>query len=142
MTWPDRIIEFFKKIEEPFSEVLCAHGCREGWLQGELFRYFRTAENGFVVNCACSGNRVRHDVHCKLPTEMLAELKVYPKNFHGPTRTYLGPLTGKGRLSREEIENVGPKNNSFLADVLRLMQSSKHLERYMILVIEKKGNEQ
>src|SRR5947208_155416 len=77
MSWPDRLITFFREIASPLGVILNASGCREGWIQGEMFRHFSPGNNGFSVNCSYANSRMKHDLHCKKPTEVVAELKVY-----------------------------------------------------------------
>ena len=38
-TWPQFFTEFFDHSEAALSVVLNASGCREGWIQGEFFRF-------------------------------------------------------------------------------------------------------
>ena len=70
-------LALFAEIARRMAVVLKADGCREGWLQGEFYRHFRPQYNGFRVNCSYRGGRVKHDLYCPLPNEMVAELKVY-----------------------------------------------------------------
>jgi hypothetical protein len=146
MPWANRFLALFSEIASPLSVVLNADGCREGWLQGEFYRYFRTPGNGFRVNCSYCDNRVKHDLYSVRPTEMAAELKVYglmgyyTKNLYG--RSYISrfvPQVPGNRLllSQEEIGDLQPAPSSYLADVLRLQQLPASVERYMILVLKK-----
>jgi len=52
MSWVDRFFEFFRLIEPSPAAVLNAYSCREDWLQGEFYRHFFTAENGFRLAVA------------------------------------------------------------------------------------------
>ncbi len=152
MNWVERFFQFFRLIEQPLGVVLNANSCREGWLQGEFYRHFLTAENGFLVNCRYSDEGPEHDLYGALPTEMVAEIKVYgqrgyyKKNLYGAhdIRRFL-PATPGGRLpiSIAQIEELltGTKNaektNSYLRDVRRLHAIPASVERYLILVIQK-----
>lgn len=146
MSWPEQFLAFFRKVEAPLGVILNADGCREGWLQGEFFRHFRTPESGFLVNCSYCEKRVKHDLHCHLPTEMISGLKVYDlcgyynKNLHGRSniKRFLPAVAG-GRvfLSSSAIQKLGPAPRSYLGDVLRLQGMQASLERYMILVLRK-----
>jgi hypothetical protein len=131
MTWPDRFLEFFQKIEEPFSVVLGADGCREGWLQGEFYRRFQ--DNGVQVNSSNSGRK--HDLHCQFPTEMLAEIKIYKTDIRGRRIKDRVKAKGAAPLSIDDIDDLRPPEGSYLADVSRLMRMSTPEERYMIVVI-------
>jgi hypothetical protein len=94
MSWPDRFLALFCEIASPLAVVLNAEGCREGWLQGEFYRHFRTPENGFRVNCSYCDSRTKHDLYCERPTEMAAELKVY-----GLSGYYTKNLCGQSNIS-------------------------------------------
>lgn len=59
MSWPERFLALFCEIASPLAVILNAEGCREGWLQGEFYRYFSTPENGFRVNCSYLGDVLR-----------------------------------------------------------------------------------
>ena len=144
MSWPDRLFALFAEIARPTAVVLNADGCREGWLQGEIYRYFHPKYNGFRVNYSQGSGRVKHDVYCPLPTEMIAELKVYGmrgyfnKNLCGRSniKRFLPAVAGaRVNLSQEEIDDLGAAG--YLADVCRLRQLPDSLERYMILVLQK-----
>jgi hypothetical protein len=146
MSWHERFLALFREIASPLAVILNAEGCREGWLQGELYRHFHTSENGFRVNCSYCGSRAKHDLYCERPTEIVAELKVYglsgyyPKNVCGQSNiSRFLPATSGTRLflSKEEIELLKPAAGSFLGDVLRLQRLPAALERYMILVLQK-----
>lgn len=146
MDWMDRILAFFRTIEAPLADVLQADGCREGWLQGKFFRHFKSAENGFRVNCSYRKPRVKHDLYCARPSEMVAELKVYglrgyyPKNLYGRSniQRFTPDVPGtRVFLSLSDIETIRPSGNSFLSDVLRLYGLPGHVERMMILVLQK-----
>ncbi len=64
MSWPDRFLALLADIARPMAVVLNADGCREGWLQGEIYRHFAPRHNGFRVNCSYRSGRVKHDVYC------------------------------------------------------------------------------
>jgi hypothetical protein len=146
MDWSERLITFFEAIATPLACVLRADGCREGWIQGEMFRHFRTENNGFRVNASLAGGRVKHDVHCLKPTEMVAELKVfglsgyYNKNLYGASdisRFKPSEDTGRLLLTSQDIESLETFGNSFVSDVQRLIRLDRDIERYMILVLQK-----
>lgn len=132
MTWPDLFLEFFQEIEEPFSVVLEAQNCREGWLQGEF--YWRFQKNHVQVNYSNSGHKF--DLRCRSPTEMLAEIKIYARNDirHGRIRQFV-KAKGGAPLSLGDINDLQPPDGSILSDVRRLMEMSMPQERYMIVVI-------
>jgi hypothetical protein len=148
MAWPDLFLDFFRSISPHLTVVLNASGCREGWIQGELYRHFWTPQNRLLVNCSYSSNRVKHDIYCEQPTEMVAELKVYGyaeyynKNLYGKSnikRFLPAVVGGRVALSHSEIHRLQPAAGSYLSDVLRLQTVPSTVERYMILVIQKAG---
>lgn len=47
--WFERMRLFFEDRRDTISNILDAGGCREGWLQGEMFLAFRSTP-GFVMN--------------------------------------------------------------------------------------------
>ena len=148
MTWVERFFAFFREIEPSLAVVLDASSCREGWLQGEFYRHFRTDENGFEVNRRYRAGGVPFDLYSPAPTPMVAEVKVYGesgyfnKNLHGRSniRRFL-PATHGSRVpvSVTEIETLleGTKGNSYLRDVCRLHTVPAEVERYLILVLQK-----
>ncbi len=149
----DRFFSFFRQIEGPLGIVLNANGCREGWLQGELYRYFRTPENRFAVNRRYEKSGPEHDVYCALPNEMVAEVKVYGlrgyynKNLYGSSNLsrFIPPESGQRvPVSTAEINELLArplaKTNSYLRDVLRLQAVPPRVERYLILVLQKAGS--
>jgi len=129
MKWPQRFLDFFCQIEAPFSKVLEADGCREGWLQAECFRAFQSC--GLKTNQVVSG--VKHDLVCDLHPKMIAEIKIYVDDI----KRHKARIRDRGRLPwlLADIETLGPQTGSYLADVLRLMKKSGSEERYMILIL-------
>lgn len=114
MNWVDRFFTFFREIEPALAVILDASSCREGWLQGECYRHFRTDENGFEVNHRHRAAGVPFDLYCRAPSAMVAELKVYGqwgyynKNLHGRNRD--GRIIGSSRLDG----GSGARGNSSL----------------------------
>jgi hypothetical protein len=150
MTWPEEFLGFFHEIAEPLTTVLNAEGCREGWIQGEFYRYFRKKVNGFQVNRCCAGKREKYDLYCNPPTAIVAEVKVYCRP--GPrTRAILSRIeqshpkiaNESAAITRNQIEELAPAPGSYFSDVLRLQKLSAPMpiERFMILVLQKKSGE-
>lgn len=48
--WIEGFRELFKSIEDSLPVVLDAAGCREGWIQGEAYKFFRNCGDAFYVN--------------------------------------------------------------------------------------------
>jgi hypothetical protein len=76
-------LKFFVKtigdIKNPLSVVLSASGCREGWLQGEIFRAGRKYD--LRVNEFRLGKRQTADISCGKGPSMLAEIKIVGANY-------------------------------------------------------------
>ncbi|MCI0365518.1 MAG: hypothetical protein L0219_16770 [Phycisphaerales bacterium] len=94
-------------VQDPLAVVLRATGCREGWLQGELFRAGR--EHGLRVNDYKLGNGKKADLSAPA---MIAEIKIVGADYQ-------------------------PKMRHFIeSDVQRMRQvSGVDTERYIILII-------
>ena len=145
MAWVRRLQMFFREIEVPLSFVLNAEGCREGWVQAELFRRFRPRNRTFNVNCSLESRQAKHDIVSGTPPSLVAELKVYglsgyyTKNLYGKSNVSAFHPSGDERVAytREMIEALNPQPGSYLKDVLRLAQTVGVTERLMILVLQK-----
>jgi hypothetical protein len=74
-------------VHEHFAVILKAAGCREGWLQGELFRAGRKFD--LRVNEFSLGNRQTADVSCGDLPEMLAEIKIVGADYFAKMRAYI-----------------------------------------------------
>ena len=150
-----RLGAFFEEIQSPLSFVLNADGCREGWIQGELFRHFRPTDPSFNVNCSHASKRIKHDMVCGTPVALVAELKVYglrgycDKNLYGGSLAAYQPLPADRRIpvDLDTIIKLEPDRenksawraywSSYFADVRRLSQIADVPERLMILVLQK-----
>jgi len=148
-SWPERLIEFFKKIDKPLGEVFDAGGLREIWLQGELYRHFKTQDISFAVNHSLTNFRIKHDLYSKLPTEMIAEIKIYglrgfqPKNLDGSSvKKYQSEsIGGRIHFDKARIENLTEMGKeTYLSDVRRLHNIIQKIEKYIILVLKKDPN--
>ena len=109
-TWTSFLIEFFDNIQDALSEVLNASGCREGWLQGEFFRY--GAERDLRVNEYSLGGQKRADLYCPKEPRMIAEIKIIGADYQAKMRDALD----------EDVDRLK-----------RVVDSG--LEKYMILII-------
>lgn len=124
--------------------MLPAVGCREGWLQGELFRFYRSGpDSAFVVNSHKLANaRGTVDLRGSAPFRWIAELKIYgldylSKNITGRSNIdAFVPVRANGRVfvGDAHLATVHPTEGSLLKDLLRL-RSEDEPNRYMVLVI-------
>ena len=145
MTWIEALREFFQRIEAPLSVILNANGCREGWIQGELFRHFRPTDATFKVNCSHASNRIKHDIVCGRPVSLVAEMKVYglhgylEKNLYGGNLAAYQPPSEDHRIpvTLDTILKLQPTPGSYLNHVRRLSLTADVSERLMILVLQK-----
>ena len=108
--WEQFFLDFFDYSAEAIGIVVSASGCREGWLQGELYRAGR--RRGLRVNEYPLGGNRKADLCCRESPRMVAEIKVLGADYQGKMRYALD------------------------ADVERMSAiQDGELERYMILVI-------
>src|SRR5262245_25875511 len=108
--WMTFFADTIAALHEPLSVVLQASGCREGWLQGELFRAGRRYD--LRVNEYGLGGRQTADVSCGEAPDMLAELKIVGADYFPKMQGYIE------------------------SDVARMKAvSTSGTQRYMILVI-------
>lgn len=77
--WLAFFVQAIEAVHEPLSVVLTASGCREGWLQGELFRAGR--QYNLRVNEYALGGRQTADISCGDGPEMLAEIKIVGADY-------------------------------------------------------------
>jgi hypothetical protein len=84
-------IKFFastiESIQEPLTTILAASGCREGWIQGELFRAGRPFD--VRVNEYALGGRRTADVSSGEVPDMLAEIKIVGANYYPKMQGYI-----------------------------------------------------
>ena len=143
--WTRLFKEVFDSLSEPFSVVLNAAGCREGWLQGEFFRRLHVRDHAFVVSEHKIGPRAKADLYGEKPSRMVAEIKVYglngyqKKNMDGLASHiawYVPEQEGQRvDITREQIN--GARSGSLLYDLFRLQHVKGEIEKYLILVIQK-----
>jgi len=111
MDWMGFFADAVDKIHKDLAEVVVnAAGCREGWLQGELFLAGR--ERGLRVNECAIGHRKKADLSFGDPPTMVAEIKII----------------GAGYFPKQQY--------ALEEDVNRMRRfAGRNAERYMILVI-------
>jgi len=145
MNWPHELADFVRRVEGPLSVVLNADGCREGWLQAELYRYFHPVQPAFRVNQSLSDGRVKHDLVCLGPSPMVGELKVYgqsgyyQKNLHGRSNIdQFVPESPDQRvcITAAQLAELQP-TGGFLHDVHRLHQLQDVATKVMVLIIQR-----
>jgi hypothetical protein len=69
MNWTQQFRDFFTSRKEQLAEILDAGGCREGWLQGEIYLHFRK------TNLQTNATGKKYDLFCDAPP-MVGEIKI------------------------------------------------------------------
>lgn len=135
--WRKRILRFFRDPAqgEALTEVLSARACREGWLQGQLFRWMRRAHprSGFEVNKRRAN--VLFDISAD-DAPMVGELKVLGSGYQ--TKVVGGALRDlASRLDRPVTANDAAATYRWglLKDYSRLMQPGVQSDTDRILVL-------
>ena len=147
-TWIDAFRHAFDGMAADLAVVLNAKGCREGWIQAELFRRLSQSDPDFSVNSYKLSKGKTADLHGQKPNPMLAEVKVlgtegyYNKNLAGCSNLALFlPANEKDRvdLCDEHLAVVDDAVDSLLRDFGRLKSAPANFERYLILVLQTSG---
>jgi len=69
MDWIAYFDDFFSERAAKLAEMMKAAGCREGWVQGEMYLHGRDLE------IETNATRLKYDILCKSPP-MIAEIKI------------------------------------------------------------------
>ena len=157
--WLDQFRAFFhqKEFGEALPTVLPAHGCREGWVQAEAFRYFRAQGLPFYVNTLAlekaAGNRYcKADFSAHSPDDedaeplFAGELKLlgtrwyYDKNLTGGPIRELARRAKEGEpiLFRDDERTRELGSLGVLGDYFRLnrFRSAGPCAKLLVLMIE------
>jgi hypothetical protein len=149
MNWIDHFKLAFDAIQGPLSSVFDAESCREGWLQGELYRRLVAHDKQFRVNhyvlpAPDGSKRPKADLYGENPARMVAEMKIlgtfgyYQKNIDGNSNinAYL-PSDSSSRVdvTQDHLDRVNSGVSSVLRDYQRLKSITDDVEKYLILVI-------
>ncbi len=139
----------FDALAPNLGVVLNAVGCREGWLQGELYRHLVAQDLDFQVNSYKLGPRKKADLYGIRPVPMIAELKVfgvegfYNKNLDGRSNIDIYRTSKSDTridLTDEHLQRVHPSVDSLIRDYQRLRDHpSRDTEKYLILALHLKG---
>lgn len=138
---------FFRDNAKNIGIVLYAEGCREGWIQGEMYRQ-STDENFMVNSYKLKNHRGTVDLCGEQPAgsdtkqPMVAEIKIIApsflqKNIDGNHNIDKYLQNNVIKINNESLAGVNLKEGSLLKDVVRLksIDDNEGLERYMILII-------
>jgi hypothetical protein len=76
--WLELLVDFFDSHSAALGEVFDAAGCREGWLHGELFRWFKFRQglDSFLVNSLWISDSQKADFSAETPTRVVGEMKL------------------------------------------------------------------
>lgn len=76
--WIELFEEFFKSRSDAIGEIFDATYCRENWLHGELFRWFRfrRSYSTFKVDSLPLSNSHKADFSAEEPTPLVGEIKL------------------------------------------------------------------
>lgn len=147
MVTPPLLELAFAGMQASLPTVLSARGCREGWIQAELFRFYHSGHDPeFSVNTFRLNARNTIDLEGYAPQEWIAELKIYgldflKKNINGKSdiSRFIPAHEGKRILIKpSDLQDVHPREGSILKDMLRL-QNAKVKNRFMIMVLDLRG---
>ena len=160
--WIHELQALFEDVGPSLTEVLDAWGCREGWLQGEAFRFFRRRGKDrydFRVNELplvlddSNGKSKKADLAFYVDNELacFGELKLYgtagyyAKNLTGGAQ--LGPYlakvnAGETVVFRNDASLEKEAQGGLLWDYYRLVkhQNSKNagVSRLLVLVLDRR----
>ena len=136
--------DFFNKNSKSISTILDAYGCRENWLQGEIYRWFKFKKSlaKFSINdTIVPEGKIKFDFVVKTRIPAVGELKVLGGNYNtkvitgGALRPALNhlvlPLTKKDRHL-----NIGQWG--LIHDFFKLYDFSKKVkcEAYLVLLAD------
>lgn len=137
-TWLESFKQFFSSHARLIDEIFDASGCREGWLQGEMYRYFKT-RRPIDVNTFAYPLGGKADISASAPTAMVAEVKLLGGDYQRKVLTggALGPLLAmRGTIRRHHRAKLALGSFGLIPDYKRLT-SVRSKERILILVVDK-----
>jgi len=144
--WVDEFLTFFEENKMAIGTVMYAEGCREGWLQGEMYR--KSNDPAFTVNSyKLTKLNGKVDIYGEKPShshtkqKMVAEIKIVApsflsKNIDGNNEIEQYAENKVVKITNTHLNNVNFEEGSILKDLARLKSiSDENIEKYMILVI-------
>lgn len=139
--WLDEMTRFFKVHADSVSEIFDASGCREGWLQGELFRYFRKRKRPIDVNTYRYPNGGIADLSAVGPPPMVGEIKLLGGGYQSKVITGGGLrsfLSFEGTIRRTHGRQFSRGSFGLLPDYTRLT-AVRTRQRLLVLVIDQQS---
>jgi hypothetical protein len=134
---------FFEAVDHPLTEVLDAQCCREGWLHGEMYRWFRRLPqySSFRVNALSIGPRQHADFDSMHPIPLVGEVKILGRDYltkcitGGPLKPV---LTKIGQPIMQSDRQLCLGSWGLIPDYFRLVDfAAKHgRSAYLVLVAD------
>jgi hypothetical protein len=131
---------FFESVEQPLCEVLDATECRERWLHGEMYRWFKRkpAYRSFRVNSFRLGEGKTADFDSEHPFPFVGEAKILGAGYETKCITggALRPLMARLDRPIELADRRMIRGWSLLSDFFRLLDGAMSHGRaaYLVLV--------
>ena len=82
MNWMTYFADFFRQRSADLQAILDAAGCREGWVQGEMFLHARQ------LHLETNATGYKFDLHCPTPP-MIAEIKICGGDYAPKMKGYI-----------------------------------------------------
>lgn len=143
-TWTKKLEQFFEARERELAGVLDARSCREGWLHGEMLRWFRRDHPTFCVNEVSIGPRKTADIACLDAPRMIGEIKILGRGYQRKVVT--GAARGLKAVEKRLVQPISEQDRSapwigswgLVPDYFRLRQAvtNRPHERVLILVAD------
>jgi hypothetical protein len=144
MDWPGLFEAAFRFVEPRLERVIDFSGCRESWLQAEICLFLREHGSDVSVNDYALGGGCKADFHATAPSQMVAELKLLGNGYAAKCFDGTGqldrfqPAPGRDRVPITAA-NLTASTGYFLHDCARLARIRGVRERYMILLVDRRG---
>lgn len=145
--WANQFRQFFLKRGDDIATVMRVSGCREGWLQGELYRAFHHQK--LALNSYPLGRRRTADFCCAEPhRKMVGELKIIAADHQ--SKMFFGSRGGRLRKILPKLAKwpIGRRFKSYAStgsgivpDYYRLSRvRGTGTERLLILLTDANAN--
>lgn len=136
----EALTQFFLAHGDAIVEIFGAWRCREGWVQGEIYRWMRRQDGiAFTVNLNELDNKL-FDFAASTPTGIsYGEIKVLGTGYQckcvtGGALSY--PDVVDGKIDRSKAERLQRGKWGLIPDYLRLLSAPPACERLLVLVAD------
>jgi hypothetical protein len=144
--WVAEFARFFAWCHSRLLEVFDASGCRELWLQGEAYRYFRHHRSEGAL-CVWTNEHKKNDLAFyrtddDMQPEMVMEIKLLGNHFYTKTltgfsdmRPYRSPEKPRERFTFDPAlaEQHHPREGSLLKDYAKLLSDDTKIRLLMLV---------